>query len=271
MLQHAWMDSLVLVTLQLVNGVLAWHEDMKAGDAVAALRASLKPEATCKRDGQWSNIKAGGLVPGDVVLLGAGSSVPADCELLGGPLKIDQSALTGESLPVTMKAGQVAKMGSTITSGECEALVYDHGPYTFFGKTASMIANVDEKGHFQIILMQITGFLMGVSFLLVSIACALLISRGQNLLEAIAFGEVLLVASIPIAMPVVSTTTMALGSRELSKKGAIVTRLAAIEEVAGMNMLCSDKTGRISALWLPNPVSPSWSDPACRCVPSKGH
>eukprot|EP01047_Picozoa_sp_COSAG01_P049062 COSAG01_NODE_4827_length_4711_cov_3.478534_1_plen_1101_part_00 len=247
-LQQSWTDFAVLITLQIVNGVLGWHEDMKAGDAVAALRASLKPEATCKRNGQWQNINAGTLVPGDIVLLGAGASVPADCELLpgAGPLKVDQAALTGESLPVTMNAGSVAKMGSTITAGECEGVVFDHGPYTFFGKTASMIANVEEKGHFQIILLKITGFLMGVSFVLVAIACALLLERGEKPLEAVAFGVVLLVASIPIAMPVVSTTTMALGSRELSKKGAIVTRLAAIEEVAGMTMLCSDKTGTLT-------------------------
>ena len=245
-LEEDWPDMGVLLALQLVNGVLGWYEDMKAGDAIEALKASLKPQATCKRDGMWNNIKAGGLVPGDIVLLGAGASVPADCELLGGPLQIDQAALTGESLPVTMKQGQIAKMGSTITSGECEGVVYDHGPNTFFGKTASMIANVDEIGHFQKILLKITGFLMGVSFVLVSIAGALLLHRHSDVLDTVAFCVVLLVASIPIAMPVVSTSTMALGSRALSAEGAIVTRLASIEEVAGMDMLCSDKTGTLT-------------------------
>ena len=257
-IEEDWPDFGVLLALQLINGILGWYEDMKAGDAIEALKASLKPQATCKRDGMWNTIKAGGLVPGDIVLLGAGASVPADCELLGGPLQIDQAALTGESLPVTMKRGQVAKMGSTITSGECEGIVYDHGPNTFFGKTASMIANVDEIGHFQKILLKITGFLMGVSTVLVTIALILLLHREGKCEQegfrgfmnchgqSIAFCVVLLVASIPIAMPVVSTSTMALGSRALSSEGAIVTRLASIEEVAGMDMLCSDKTGTLT-------------------------
>jgi H+-transporting ATPase len=90
---------------------------------VAALKASLKPQATCKRDGKWQNMDAGGLVPGDLVLLAAGSSVPADCLLNGGRLEIVQSALTGESLPVTMYKGDSAKMGSTVTRGETEGTV----------------------------------------------------------------------------------------------------------------------------------------------------
>jgi H+-transporting ATPase len=246
-LEEDWPDFGVLLALQLINGILGWYEDMKAGDAIEALKKSLKPRATCKRDGIWDGeFPAAQLVPGDIVQLGAGASVPADCELLGGPLQIDQAALTGESLPVTMKAGQVAKMGSTVMTGECDAVVYDHGPNTFFGKTASMIANVDEIGHFQKILLKITGFLMGVSCVLVSIAGALLLHRGSKPLDSVAFCVVLLVASIPIAMPVVSTATMALGSRALSAKGAIVTRLASIEEVAGMDMLCSDKTGTLT-------------------------
>lgn len=246
-LEEDWPDFGVLLALQLINGLLGWYEDMKAGDAIEALKNSLKPRATCKRNGRWDGeFPAAQLVPGDIVQLGAGYSVPADCELLGGPLQVDQAALTGESLPVTMKQGQVAKMGSTVTTGECEAIVYDHGPNTFFGKTASMIANVDEIGHFQKILLKITGFLMGVSCVLVAIAGALLLSRGAKPLDSVAFCVVLLVASIPIAMPVVSTATMALGSRALSAEGAIVTRLASIEEVAGMDMLCSDKTGTLT-------------------------
>lgn len=131
-------------------------------------------------------------------------------------------------------------------AGKALAMVFDHGRNTFMGKTASMISSVDEVGHFQMILMQITGFLMGVSFVLVGIALALLLARDNPLLDSIAFCVVLLVASIPIAMPVVSTSTMALGSRALSEEGAIVTRLASIEEVAGMDMLCSDKTGTLT-------------------------
>jgi H+-transporting ATPase len=103
------------------------YETIKAADAVAALKASLKPTATVKRDGSWQNIDAKFLVPGDMVLLGAGSAVPADCLINDGRLEVDQSALTGESLPVTMYRGDSAKMGSTAVRGEVEATVEVRG------------------------------------------------------------------------------------------------------------------------------------------------
>ena len=222
------------------------YETIKAADAVAALKASLKPTATVKRDGKWANCDASLLVPGDLVLLGAGSNVPADCLLNEGRLEIDQSALTGESLPVTMYRGDSAKMGSTVTRGETEATVEFTGKHTFFGKTATMLQGVQGIGHLQKILMIIMGALIAISITLCLITLFyLLFVGGEPIKEALTFVVVLLVASIPIAIEIVCTTTLALGSRQLSSHGAIVTRLASIEEMAGMNMLCSDKTGTL--------------------------
>lgn len=244
---HDIPDLLILLVLQLLNGFVGWYEDMKAGNAVAALKAALKPEAQVKRDGVFKNVNASLLVPGDIVTLSAGAAVPADCEIKDGqPIAVDQAALTGESLPVTMRTGDVAKMGSNVTRGEIEAVVVATGGETFFGKTAALIASVDELGHFQKIILRITFGLMGLSLVAVSITLGYLLLHGEDILEAIAFCVVLLIASIPIAMQVVCTTTMALGCRMLADEKAIVTRLTSIEQLAGMNMLCSDKTGTLT-------------------------
>ncbi|GAB4816895.1 hypothetical protein N2152v2_003941 [Parachlorella kessleri] len=215
-------------------------------DAVAALKASLKPVATVKRDGKWQQTDAALLVPGDLVLLAAGAAVPADCVVNDGRIEVDQSALTGESLPVSMYKGDSAKMGSTVTRGEVESTVEFTGSQTFFGKTATLLQAVEGLGNLQKILLKIMFVLVAMSLLLCGTALIYLLARGENFKSALSFTIVLLVASIPIAIEIVCTTTLALGSRQLSVHGAIVTRLQAIEEMAGMNMLCSDKTGTLT-------------------------
>ena len=213
---------------------------------MAALKKSLKPNAVCKRDGKWDNIDATLLVPGDLVMLGSGAAVPADCRVNGGRIEVDQAALTGESLPVAMTFGSQPKMGSTVTRGEVEATVEFTGKNTFFGKTAAMIQSVEEMSHFQKVLLRIMMFLLVVSFVLCGICLIYLLVEGEPGRSAIGWVVVLLVASIPLAIEVVTTTTMAIGSRELAARNAIVARLAAIEELAGMDMLCSDKTGTLT-------------------------
>jgi len=246
--QPDWADFIVLLILQLVNGLVSWHEHHKAADAVAALKNSLAPKACVKRDGEWiDDFPARELVPGDLVNLTLGKVVPADCQVIG-PKQIycDQAALTGESLPVKIEVGARANMGSIVATGECDAVVVGTGDMTFFGKTAKLIAGVKQTSNFQKVLFKITGVLLGLSLVLTGIILAYLISANVNPLEALGICVVLLVASIPIAMQVVCTSTMAIGSRKLAEKKAIVTRLAAIEELAGMDMLCSDKTGTLT-------------------------
>lgn len=241
-----WIDAGILLGIQFANATLGWYETVKAADAVAALKASLKPLATAKRDGIWANIDASTVVPGDLVLLGAGAAVPADCIINEGRIEVDQSALTGESLPVTMYKGDTPKMGSTITRGEVEGTVEFTGSNTFFGKTATLLQGNDTLGNLQKIILKIMFVLVVLSLTLCVTALIYLSVRGEEFKEALSFTVVLLVASIPIAIEIVCTTTLALGSRQLSKHGAIVSRLQAIEEMAGMNMLCSDKTGTLT-------------------------
>lgn len=241
-----WPDMAILLTIQFVNASLGYYEITKAGDAVAALKKSLKPLATVKRNGKWSNIDAAEVVPGDLVLLASGSAIPADCLVNEGTIDVDQAALTGESLPVTMYKGSSCKMGSNVVRGEVEATVEFTGSNTFFGKTATLLQGDDELGNLQKVLLNIVIVLVILSFFFSGIVFGFLLGSGQGIEETISFTVVLIVASIPVAIEIVCTTTLALGSKELSKQGAIVTRLAAIEDMAGMTMLCSDKTGTLT-------------------------
>lgn len=241
-----WPDMAILLAIQFINASLGYYEITKAGDAVAALKKSLKPLATVKRNGKWANIDAAEVVPGDLVLLAAGSAIPADCLVNDGTIDVDQAALTGESLPVTMYKGSSCKMGSNVVRGEVEGTVEFTGSNTFFGKTASLLQESDELGNLQKVLLNIVIVLVIMSFTLSGIVFAYLLADGQDVQDTISFTVVLIVASIPVAIEIVCTTTLALGSKELSKHGAIVTRLAAIEDMAGMTMLCSDKTGTLT-------------------------
>jgi H+-transporting ATPase len=241
-----YLDMGILLLIQFTNAFISFYETTKAGDAIAALKSSLKPQATCKRDGTWSVIEAGLIVPGDLTLLASGSTIPADCRVNDSEIDVDQAALTGESLPVTFYKGDSCKMGSTVVRGEVEATVEFTGASTFFGKTASLLQETHEPSHIQIVLMTIMLVLVGISLLLCAINFAYLLVKGVQAKEAISFTVVLLVASIPLAIEIVTTTTLAIGSKNMAKHGAIVARLAAIEDLAGMSILCSDKTGTLT-------------------------
>eukprot|EP00961_Rhodomonas_salina_P056906 765012-Rhodomonas_salina.1 len=245
-------DLGILLAIQLINAGISFYETTKAGNAVAALKSSLKAKGTVKRDGKWQDIEAALLVPGDMVLLAAGSSIPADCWVNEGEIEVDQAAMTGESLPVTFTRGDLSKMGSTVVRGEVEGTVQSTGANTFFGKTASMIQSAESTGgSLQKMLMQIMVILVSLSLVLCITAFFYLnfdVLKGEENAwkHALSFSVVVLVASIPLAIEIVTTTTLAMGSGTLSKAGAIVTRLSAIEEMAGMDMLCSDKTGTLT-------------------------
>lgn len=200
------------------------------------------------RDGKWSEQDAAILVPGDIISIKLGDIIPADARLLeGDPLKVDQSALTGESLPVTKNPHDGVFSGSTCKQGEIEAIVIATGVYTFFGKAAHLVDSTNQVGHFQKVLRAIG------NFCIISIALGMLIEilvmypiQKRNYRDGINNLLVLLIGGIPIAMPTVLSVTMAIGSHRLSQQGAITKRMTAIEEMAGMDVLCSDKTGTLT-------------------------
>jgi H+-transporting ATPase len=251
-----WGDFAVITGLLLFNAALEFWQDRKASSALAALKKGLAPEATVMRDGRWQEIDAAALVPGDIVKIRLGVIVPADLRLIGGSFaSIDQAALTGESLPATKKVGDEAYSGSVVKEGEMQGVVIATGADTFFGRTAELVAGAGAVSHAQRAMFEIGNFLIVVAVALALIMVAvkvyhdLVIADDWGLEQALGilqFVLVLLVASIPVAMPAVFSITMALGALALSKQKAIVTKLSAIEEMAGVDILCSDKTGTLT-------------------------
>jgi len=255
-----WPDFAIILLLLLANAMVGFWEEHQAGNAIAALKAKLAIKARVKRDGKWINPAARELVPGDVIRVRLGDIVPADARLLeGDPIEVDQSALTGESLPATRKPGEAVFSGSIIRLGEIGALVYATGQNTYFGKTAQLVQEAHTVSHFQRAVLKIGNYLIILAVSLVVLILGVALFRGDRMLTTLQFALVLTVAAIPVAMPTVLSVTMAAGARLLAKKEAIVTRLAAIEELAGVDMLCADKTGTLTQnkLTLGDPFSVS--------------
>ncbi|KAF9027016.1 plasma-membrane proton-e [Hymenopellis radicata] len=244
-----WQDFVGIVLLLFINSAIGFYEERNAGNAVKALMDSLAPKAKVKRAGTWSEIESSELVPGDMVSFKIGDIVPADCRLTEAiNVSIDQAALTGESLPQSKKSGDQCFSGSTCKQGEAEGVVISTGANTFFGRAASLVGQDDDTtGHLQKILAQIGSFCLIAIGLFVFLEIVILYPkfhytyrRGlDNIL-------VLLIGGIPIAMPTVLSVTLAVGAQQLAKHKAIVTRITAIEELAGVTILCSDKTGTLT-------------------------
>ncbi|PSS01332.1 Plasma membrane ATPase [Actinidia chinensis var. chinensis] len=243
-----WQDFVGIICLLVINSTISFIEENNAGNAATALMAGLAPKTKVLRDGQWSEQDAAILVPGDIVSIKLGDIIPADARLLeGDPLKVDQSALTGESLPVTKSPYDEVFSGSTCKQGEIEAVVIATGVHTFFGKAAHLVDSTNQVGHFQKVLTAIG------NFCICSIAIGMLVEiivmypiQHRKYRDGIDNLLVLLIGGIPIAMPTVLSVTMAIGSHRLSQQGAITKRMTAIEEMAGMDVLCSDKTGTLT-------------------------
>ncbi|KAH1076018.1 hypothetical protein GYH30_051760 [Glycine max] len=243
-----WQDFVGIITLLIINSTISFIEENNAGNAAAALMARLAPKAKFLRDGKWVEEDASILVPGDIISVKLGDIIPADARLLeGDPLKIDQSALTGESLPVTKGHGDSVYSGSTCKQGEINAVVIATGVHTFFGKAAHLVDSTNQVGHFQKVLTAIG------NFCICSIAVGMIVEiivmypiQHREYRPGIDNLLVLLIGGIPIAMPTVLSVTMAIGSHRLAQQGAITKRMTAIEEMAGMDVLCSDKTGTLT-------------------------
>ncbi len=242
-----WPDFFIILVLLLANATIGFWEEREAGNAIEALKARLAVNARVKRDGKWTTTPAKDLVPGDAIRLRLGDIVPADARLLGSEeISVDQSALTGESLPATRKAGEAVFSGSIVRRGEVGALVYATGGKTYFGKTAELVETAVTVSHFQRAVLKIGDYLIVLALIMVAVIVGLSIYRGEPILTTLQFALVLTVAAIPVAMPTVLSVTMAVGARKLARKQAIVSKLVAIEELAGVDVLCADKTGTLT-------------------------
>jgi H+-transporting ATPase len=245
-LRH-WPDLGVILALLILNAVVGFREEHQAGNVIAALKQKLAVLAKVRRDGSWISVPARELVPGDVIRVRIGDIVPADARLLGGePVDVDQSALTGESLPVERKVGDAVYSGSILRRGEVDALVYATGNGTYYGKTAELVRTTETRSHLQRAVIKIADYLIIIAVALAVLLLAVALFRHDPLLDVVRFVLILTIAAVPVAMPAVLSVTMALGARVLALKQAIVTRLSSIEELAGVDVLCSDKTGTLT-------------------------
>jgi len=242
-----WADLAIILALLLFNAAIGFWQEHKATNALDALKRQLALKARVRRDGQWQQMAAERLVPGDVIRLRLGDVIPADAKLAQGDyLSVDQSALTGESLPVDKNAGEIVYSGSAAKQGEMVAVVTATGENTYFGRTAKLVQRAGGVSHFQKAVLAIGDYLIYLSLALVSILIVAQLLHHARLLDLVQFALILTVASIPVAMPAVLSVTLAVGALMLSKMKAIVSRLQSIEEMAGIDILCSDKTGTLT-------------------------
>ena len=247
LLTRDWNDFAVITALLVFNAVIGFREEASAANALAALKNQLALKARVLRDGQWREIEARELTPGDVIRIRLGDIIPADAMLFDGEyLSVDQSALTGESLPVNKGSGDVVYSGAVAKQGEMTAVVTATGANTFFGRTAKLVESAGSKSHLQESVLQIGNFLIFSALALILVLAEVELYWGTSFLHLLKTALILLVASIPVAMPAVLSVTLALGALKLSKLKAIVSRMEAIEELAGVDILCSDKTGTLT-------------------------
>lgn len=253
-----WPEAIIIALLLLFNAVLGFSQERKAQGALALLKQKLRITARACRDGQWCSLPAADLVPGDMVHVRVGDIVPADLTLSEGQILIDQSALTGESMPVDRGAGADIYSASIVRRGEASGTVTATGAKSYFGKTAELVRGAGSKSHLEALVLSIVRYLIIMDGFLVVAILAYATWTGMPLKEIIPFALILLVASVPVALPATFTLATAMASLNLAHRGVLVTRLAAIEEAAAMSDLCSDKTGTLTQNRLTLQALTSW-------------
>ncbi|OCB28126.1 plasma-membrane proton-efflux P-type ATPase [Mycobacterium malmoense] len=242
-----WTDAAIIGVLLAMNGLVAFFEEHQAANAIAALKQRLATSARALRDGAWVTVPVRELVPGDVVRVRLGDVVPADLRVLDdATLEVDQSALTGESLAVSRGRGQDLFSGSVVVRGEADALVCATGASSYMGKTTALVESAGTVSHFQRAVLRIGNYLILIAVALVTLAVAVSLVRGNPVLQTLEFALVVTIASIPVALPAVLSVTMAIGARQLARQQAVVSHLPAVEELGGIDLLCSDKTGTLT-------------------------
>ncbi|KAI9242470.1 MAG: plasma-membrane proton-efflux P-type ATPase [Podila humilis] len=251
-----WFNFAIILGLLFLNAIIGYVEEARAESAVDALRHTLALKTRCWRDCTLQEIDAAELVPGDVIVLRLGDIVPADAKLLGidasgvetdGDLLMDNSALTGESLAVRKKKGDEVYSSTVVKQGQQLALVVRTGSQTFIGKAAVLISSTQDEGHFQKIIGRIGNFLILFTLVLVILIVIFQYTSKQgDLLKILGSVLILAVAAIPVGLPTVMAVTMAVGARKLASQQVIVKRLAAVEEMSSLSVLCSDKTGTLT-------------------------
>lgn len=243
---HHYLSAGLIAALLLLNAILSFFQQKRSSEVVEALKRKLAIKTRTLRNGQWGLVPARELTVGDIIRVRAGDFVPADAKIFSGSASVDQSALTGESHLSQKTPGEVLFSGSVIKSGECNAVIGFIGRDTYFGKTTELVSFAKPRLNIEEIIAKVVKFLMIVVVASLALTATVSYFRGASLLHLMPVILILLVSAVPVALPAMFTVSMSLGSQELSKKGILVTRLNASEDVASMTTLCADKTGTIT-------------------------
>ncbi len=242
-----YIDAYIVIGLLLFNGIAGFLEEFKADNTLELLKNRLSVNVNVERDGNWKKMPAKFLVPGDVIRVRLGDIVPADCLIIEGDyLSVDQSMLTGESLPVDKKEGEIIFSSSTVREGEATALVLKTGNKTSFGKTADLVRIASGRIHLEDDILRLIKYLIYIDLALIAVVFIVSFLSDISILTIIPFSLLILLASVPVALPAAFTVAMAYGTERLSSKNILVTKLEAIEEASTMNVVCLDKTGTIT-------------------------
>jgi H+-transporting ATPase len=243
---HRYSDAYIVLGLLLFNAIVGFIQENNAANAVEALRKKLQINVKLLRDGTWKTLPARELVPGDIIRIRIGDFVPADIKISNGEISIDQSALTGESLEIEKKSGDIIYSGSIVTKGEATGIVNLTGASTKFGKTIELVKIAKPKSHIDEIVSKVVKWLLLIVGVLLLIALIVAFLKRVDILQILPLLLVLLLGAIPVALTAMFTVCMALGSKELVKQGVLVTRLNAPDDAASMDVLCVDKTGTLT-------------------------
>ncbi|MEM3866151.1 MAG: plasma-membrane proton-efflux P-type ATPase [Candidatus Bathyarchaeia archaeon] len=241
-----YLEAIIIFVLLTINVVIGFIHSHRSQKVLEFLKKRLAIKAKVLREGKWIVKDAKEIVPGDIILVGLGDLVPADAKIVGGKLSVDQSALTGESLPVNLHSSDIVYSSSIVTRGEAKCIVVNTGVNTYFGRTAELVKTAKPKSHQEEIMISITKYMMyiGIVALILTSAYALMLNMG--ILAILTFAVIFLMGAIPVALPAVLTIVQAVGAMELAKEGALVTRLDSIEDAASIDVVCLDKTGTIT-------------------------
>jgi H+-transporting ATPase len=239
-------DVYIILGLLILNAALGFKEELRAAKAVETLKKKLQVNTRVLRDGVWKVLPAREIVPEDIVRIRIGDFVPADVKIMSGHLEVDQSVLTGESFGVEKNPDDLLYSGSIVKRGEANGIVISTGTNTYFGRTTHLVQLAKPKLHIEKVVSSVVRWLLIIVSVLAIVALGCSILRGFNIIDTLPILLVILLSAIPVALPAMFTVSMALGAKELSKKGVLITRLSATEDAATMNVLCVDKTGTIT-------------------------
>lgn len=246
-LRH-YLEGIIIFVLLTVNAVIGHMHSRGSQRAVELLKKKLAVQAKVLRDGKWTVKEARKIVPGDIIAVKLGDIIPADAKILSGELSVDQSALTGESLPVNANQSDIVYSGSVVRQGEARCVVVNTGINTYFGKTAELVKIAKPKSHQEEVMMAIVRYMMylGIAALVLVLVYGLVMHIQEHLVTVLTLAVIFLMGAVPVALPAVLTIVQAVGAMELAKKGALVTKLDSIEDAASIDVLCLDKTGTIT-------------------------